>query len=102
MGEWKKQNSEGKVQNLLASDDTGRIRFTVWKQDVDKFANAMEVGKSYNISGAQIKPCDKQFNKTGCDYEIHSKMGTVVEEVTGSTGSSGIRYKFVKIADIEN
>ena len=62
----------------------------------------MEVGKTYNISGAQIKPCDKTYNKTGCDYEIHSKMGTVVEEVAAAPGGGGLTYNFTKIAEVEN
>jgi len=98
--EWKKANSEGKVQNLLVSDDSGRIRITLWREDVDKF-QFMEVGKMYKMSNMVIKPCDKQFNKTGMDYELHSKMGMEIIEVQGNS-KSGIRYDFVKISEIEN
>merc|ERR1712173_103470 len=57
----------------------------------------MEEGKCYRLSGCQLKPADKKWNKTGTDYEMHSSQSM---QATESTGTVEIEYNFIKLNDI--
>merc|ERR1712066_194439 len=83
---------------LIVQDDSGKMQLKLWKTDCDKFA-FMEEDKVYRISGTQLKPVDKKWNKTGTDYEMHSSQSTQISE---SVAKVEIAYNFQKLKDIQN
>merc|ERR1712071_57643 len=95
--EWNNARGTGKLQKLLISDDSGKMQMTLWKDEVDKFA-FMEVDKVYRLSGANVKPADKKWNKTGMDYELASGYNTKFEEAVGVKIEHN--YNFVKLSDL--
>jgi replication factor A1 len=96
--EWNNARGSGKIQNCIIQDDSGKMQLTLWKQHCDKFA-FMEEGKVYRVTGCQLKPADKKWNKTGTDYEMHSTESMAATE---SVAKIEINYNFVKLNEINN
>lgn len=97
------KSGTGKLQNLSVMDDTGTMRMTLWNDDVDKYGPSFKPQTVYRISNCNIKPADKRYNKTGMDYELHSKNGMIVSE--SNKKAAAISYNFIEnlkaITDIE-
>jgi len=88
------KNGTGKLQNLTVCDDSGTMRMTLWNLDVDKYGDQFQPQTVYRIANANIKPADKRYNKTGMDYELHSKGGMTVCESTKK--AAAIKYNFLE------
>ena len=94
--EWNNAKGSGKIQTIIVQDKSGKMQLKLWKTDVDRFG-FMEEGKCYRLSGCQLKPADKKWNKTGTDYEMHSAQSM---QCTESTATVEIEYNFIKLNEV--
>lgn len=67
---WKKNEREGKLFNLIICDESGEIRITGYDESVDRIYNEVIEDEIYTIENGRIQLTDKNYNKTGHDYEI--------------------------------
>ena len=47
-------DGEGKVQNITLSDKTGKVRMSIWNEEIDKY-NELKEGDSVELGGARVK-----------------------------------------------
>ncbi|XP_017888998.1 replication protein A 70 kDa DNA-binding subunit [Ceratina calcarata] len=67
---WSNSRGEGKLFSMDLVDETGEIRCTAFRDQVDKFYDMIEIGKIYYISRATLKTANKQFNHLKNEYEM--------------------------------
>lgn len=97
---WSNAKGEGKLFSFDLCDETGEIRATAFREQVDKFYDMLEVDKVYFISKCQLKAANKTYSKLRNDYEMTLSNETVIQECTDVTQIPGIKYNFVPISDI--
>lgn len=100
--EWKNARGEGKLFSFTVLDESGDIRATCFKEDVDKFFDLIEPGKAYYISNAQLKPANRQFNNTTHDYEMTMRRESVIVPCDESEVSElpKVSYNFVPVPNL--
>lgn len=98
---WNNQKGEGKLFSFDLCDETGEIRATAFRDQVDKFYDMLEVDKVYYITKCQLKAANKQYSKLRNDYEMTLSGETVIQECTDVTQIPTIKYNFVPISDID-
>lgn len=99
---WSNAKGEGKLFSFDMCDESGEIRATAFREQVDKFYEMLEVDKVYFISKCQLKAANKQYSKLNNDYEMTLTNDTVIQECTDVTQIPTIKYSFVPINDIAN
>ncbi len=57
----------------------------------------IEPEKVYLITGCSVKAANKQFNKTGHDYELTLTNGTLIEPISDDGEAPKLTYNFVAI-----
>ncbi|ESN95542.1 hypothetical protein HELRODRAFT_114692 [Helobdella robusta] len=67
---WSNSKGEGKLFSMNLIDQSGEIRATLFKNEVDKFFDMIEVNKVYFIRKAQLKIANKQFSNLNNDFEL--------------------------------
>lgn len=67
---WSNSRGEGCLFSMDFVDESGEIRCTAFREQVDRFFDFVEMQKVYYVSRAQIKIANKTFNATKCDYEM--------------------------------
>lgn len=97
---WSNAKGEGKLFSFDLCDETGEIRATAFRDQVDKFYDMLEVDKVYYISKCQLKAANKQYSKLRNDYEMTLSNETVIQECTDISQIPTIKYNFVPINDI--
>lgn len=95
---------DGKVFSFdLLDSDGGEIRVTCFNAVVDRFFDAIEVGKVYLISKGSLKPAQKNFNHLKNDWEIVLDSNSTVDLCPDEDGSiPKQQFSFRPISDIEN
>ncbi|XP_045788863.1 replication protein A 70 kDa DNA-binding subunit A [Trifolium pratense] len=95
---------DGKVFSFdLLDSDGGEIRVTCFNAVVDRFYDAIEVGKVYLISKGNLKPAQKNFNHLKNDWEVMLDLNSTVELCPDEDGSiPRQQFSFRPISDIEN
>lgn len=84
-------------------DETGEIRATAFRDQVDKFFDVMEVDKVFYISRCTLKAANKQFSSLNNDYEMTFGNETIVQECIDDIGGiPAVSYNFIPIATIAN
>lgn len=83
-------------------DQSGEIRATCFRDDVDKYYDMMKQDCIYLISKAQLKAANKQFNHLKNDYEMTFGNETIVQLCEDDNDDSipTIQYNFVQISKI--
>ncbi|XP_065372196.1 replication protein A 70 kDa DNA-binding subunit [Calliphora vicina] len=101
---WSNAKGEGKLFNVDLMDDSGEIRATAFREQVDKYYDFLEVDKVYFISKCQLKPANKQYSTLKNDYEMTFSSDTVIQacEDEDDTGIPEIKYDFVPISQVAN
>ncbi|KAI0244716.1 Replication factor A protein 1, partial [Massospora cicadina] len=98
---YKNAKGEGKLFNVQFLDDSGEIRATAFNEQVDKFYDMLEVGKTYRISQLKVNTANKRFSTLDHDYELmFGQLSEVEPSVT--TGPTPSIYNFSSIKDVEN
>lgn len=101
---WSNAKGEGKLFSIDLMDDSGEIRATAFREQVDKYYDFMEVDKVYFISKCQLKPANKQYSTLKNDYEMTFTNDTVVQacQDDDDSGIPEIKYDFVPISQVAN
>lgn len=97
---WSNAKGEGKLFSFDLCDETGEIRATAFRDQVDKYYDMLEVDKVYYVSKCILKPANKQFTKLNNEYEMTLNSDSVIQECTDPTQIPTIKYNFVPINDI--
>ncbi|KAJ6759595.1 REPLICATION PROTEIN A 70 KDA DNA-BINDING SUBUNIT A [Salix koriyanagi] len=95
---------DGKVFSFdLLDSDGGEIRVTCFNAVVDRFYDAVEVGKVYLISKGSLKPAQKNFNHLKNDWEIFLEATSTVDLCPEEDGSiPQQQFSFKPISEIES
>lgn len=101
---WSNAKGEGKLFSMDLKDETGEIRATAFREQVDKFYDMIEIDKVYYISKCQLKPANKQYSTLKNDYEMTFTADTIIQPCMDDSASSipSIQYNFVPISSIAN
>ncbi|XP_027329707.1 replication protein A 70 kDa DNA-binding subunit A-like [Abrus precatorius] len=94
---------DGKVFSFdLLDSDGGEIRVTSFNAVVDRFYDAIEVGRVYLISKGSLKPAQKNFNHLKNEWEILLDLTSAVELCPDEDGSiPKQQFSFRPISDVE-
>lgn len=94
---------DGKVFSFdLLDSDGGEIRATCFNAVVDRFYDAIEVGKVYMISKGFLKPAQKNYNHLKNEWEIFLEATSTVEVCPDEDGSiPRQQFSFRPISEIE-
>ncbi|XP_063536255.1 replication protein A 70 kDa DNA-binding subunit [Cydia strobilella] len=100
---WSNAKGEGKLFSMDLCDESGEIRATAFRNEVDRFYDMLQVDKVYYISRCQLKTANKQFTSLKNDYEMSFSSDTVISECMEDASSvPTIKYDFVPINEIGN
>jgi len=99
---WNKASGSGKLFSMDLMDESGEIRATAFKEQVDQYYDMIQVGKVYYISRCSVKSANKQYSKLNNDYEITFKDNVLVEPVLDNEASDvpTMSYQFAAISDL--
>lgn len=95
---------DGKVFSFdLLDSDGGEIRVTCFNALVDRFYEAVEVGKVYVVSRGNLKPAKKDYNHLNSEWEIFLENQSTVELCPDEDCSiPAQRFSFTMIDRIED
>lgn len=93
---------EGTVFSFEVTDDSGNIKVTSFKETADRLYNLVQMGKIYSISKASLKMGNPQYVRTSSQYEMTFDTNSEIQELPDDGSVSKIKYKFVRIADLES
>ncbi|XP_030952966.1 replication protein A 70 kDa DNA-binding subunit A [Quercus lobata] len=104
MRRYNNARGDGKVFSFdLLDSDGGEIRVTCFNAVVDRFYDAIEIGKVYLISKGSLKPAQKNFNHLKNEWEIFLETTSTVELCLEEDGSiPRQQFSFRPISEIEN
>ena len=97
--EFNQGKGKGQLFDILLVDSTNEIKCTFFNTAVDKFANAIEVGKVYIFTGGEVRKGSK-FNTSSNPNEITFGTKTEIYLCTDDNFKAIKKYKFKKIGDI--
>lgn len=98
---WSNSRGEGKLFNMTLLDDSGEIRATAFKNEVDKFYDMIELNKVYFIRKATLKTADKRYSSINNDYEMTFNQETEVIPCDDDKGLPAVSYNFIPINELE-
>ncbi|PAN08541.1 hypothetical protein PAHAL_1G419000 [Panicum hallii] len=95
---------DGKVFSFdLLDSDGGEIRATCFNALVDRFYEAVEVGKVYVVSRGSLKPAKKDYNHLNNEWEIFLESQSTIELCPDENSSiPAMRFSFTSIDKIED
>uniref|UniRef100_A0A336LJ18 Replication protein A subunit n=1 Tax=Culicoides sonorensis TaxID=179676 RepID=A0A336LJ18_CULSO len=98
---WSNAKGEGKLFSMDLKDETGEIRATAFRDEVDRFYEMIEVDKVYYISKCQLKTANKQYSNLKNDYEMTLTHDTQIKLCPDDDCSiPSVEYNFVPIKSI--
>lgn len=77
----KAKGKEGQVANPIFYDESGKIRCTMWTDEIAKYYDMIQPGKCYVISNCDIKPKNK-WNFTNLNVELSFNRKSKITETT--------------------
>lgn len=98
---WSNSRGEGTLFDMVLLDESGEIRATAFKSEVDKFYNMIEVNKVYYFRKAVLKAANKQYSKTNNDYDMTFTSETEVLPCDDDCDLPTITFNFVSINQLE-
>lgn len=100
---WENTKGSGKLFSVDFLDESGEIRCTAFKDQVDKFYPLLEINKIYYVSKCQTKETKKQYSYFNSDYELSfTNQSTVFEcvEVDNAKQCSKQLYNFIALKKV--
>ncbi|RKP08491.1 replication factor-a protein [Thamnocephalis sphaerospora] len=94
---WKNARGEGQLFNVTLLDESGEIRGTAFRDQVDRLYPLLEENKVYYISRARVNVAKSQYSTVQNGYELTFEAGT---ECANASAVPAIRFNFVKIGDL--
>ncbi|KAF8055656.1 RPA1A [Scenedesmus sp. PABB004] len=102
---WSNPRSEGKLMSFdLVDADGSEIRATAWNDQVDQYADLVQLGRVVTISKASLKPRNPKFNTTPHEYEIYLERSSVVapaDEDPEAAAIPFIMFNFKKLSELQ-
>ncbi|GAB1313920.1 Replication factor A protein 1 [Madurella fahalii] len=98
---WHKAGNEGKLFSVNLLDESGEIRATGFKEQVDQFYDLLQEGSVYYISSpCKVNLAKKQFSNLPNDYELTFERDTVIEKAEDQSSVPQVRFNFVNIQEL--
>lgn len=95
---WHNQSGEGKLFSVNLLDESGEIKATGFKDQVDQFYDLLQEGQVYYISNpCSVRLAKKQFSNLPNDYELTFERDTVIELAEDQTNVPQVRFNFCGI-----
>lgn len=98
---WSNSKGEGKLFSCNLLDDSGEIRMTGFREQVDKFYDMLELNKVYYISRCTLKTANKQYSNVNNDYEMTMNSETLIEPCNDDSDLPVMSFDFVKLSELE-
>ncbi|XP_039276249.1 replication protein A 70 kDa DNA-binding subunit-like [Nilaparvata lugens] len=99
---WSNARGEGKLFSMDLADESGEIRVTAFRDQVDKFYDMIEVNKVYLISRCQLKQANKKFTSLKNDYEMTCTSETRIEPCTEDCGDiPKMKFNFTSLVALQ-
>jgi len=94
---------EGKVFHVdLVDGPNGEIRASFFNDAATKFADMLEVGKTYTFSRGNVKVANKQFNSCSHRYEIAFERDAEIAECATSVENFAVSFKFSDLRSVQS
>ncbi|KAJ1676810.1 Replication factor A protein 1, partial [Spiromyces aspiralis] len=94
---WRNARGEGTLFSVNLIDESGEIRGTAFRDQVDRLYPQFEVGKVYLISKGAIKMAKSQFSNVQNEYEIAFDYSTDVVPCQDTEAVPTARYSFISL-----
>lgn len=95
---WHNQSGEGKLFSVNLLDESGEIKATGFKDQVDQYYDLLQEGQVYYISNpCSVRLAKKQFSNLPNDYELTFERDTVIEMAEDQTNVPQVRFNFCGI-----
>jgi replication factor A1 len=98
---WANAKGEGSLFSVELLDSSMDIRATFFKEAVDKFYNALQVGQVYSFTGGRLKIANMQYNTCKSNFEITFDQNSEIHPEPDAGDISKQNYEFVPIAMVE-
>jgi replication factor A1 len=92
---------EGQVISFELTDKSGSIRITAFSDKAADVVANVRNGGIYAVSKAQLKPANAKYNRSTSNYEMTLSANSVLRAEDDDGTVAPIRYKFTKVADLE-
>ncbi|ELU09821.1 hypothetical protein CAPTEDRAFT_172916 [Capitella teleta] len=99
---WSNSRGEGKLFSMTFMDDSGEIKATAFKDQVDKFYDMIEMNKVFFVKKGTLKTADKRYNTTDNDYEMTFNNDTEIIPCDDDTSLPTINFNFVEIGNLQS
>lgn len=101
---WSNARGEGKLFSIDLLDESGEIRLTFFRDQVDKFYDMIETNKVYLFSRCQIKQANKKFSSLNNDYEMTATSDTKVEPCNDEeeNGIPTLKFNFTTLSSVQD
>ena len=105
-GDMRKYSNARGEGNLFSFDllDEGMtdVRITAFKETADKFFPVVQEGSVYTVSRADVKPANRKYTNTTCDYELTLNRNSVVDLCPEPSSIPTQLYNFTTLAEVEH
>ncbi|XP_075216262.1 replication protein A 70 [Lycorma delicatula] len=100
---WSNARGEGKLFSVDLVDESGEIRLTFFRDQVDQFYDMIEQNKVYYFSRCQLKQANKKFSSLNNDYEMTANSDTKIEPCNeDSNGIPTLKFNFTTLSSIQD
>lgn len=99
---WSNSRGEGKLFSMNLLDESGEIRATAFKNEVDKYYEMVELNKVYFIRKATLKTADKRYSSVNNDYEMTFNSDTEMIPCNDDTDLPSLNFNFIPINKMES
>lgn len=100
---WSNAKGEGKLFSMDLVDESGEIRATAFKDQVDKYYDMIQEDKLYYISKCQVKMANKKFCTLNNNYELSFTNETqVIPCVEEDTAIPKLQFNFASLSTIQD
>ncbi|KAI9227616.1 MAG: putative replication factor-A protein 1 [Piptocephalis tieghemiana] len=98
---WSNARGEGSLFNVNLVDESGEIKATAFKDQVDRLYSVLQEGDVYYISKGRIGMANPKFNTVPNEYELTLEADTeVIQCRDGTDAVPKARFNFIKIGDL--
>ena len=99
---WSNSRGEGKLFSMNVMDDSGEIKCTAFRDQVDKFYDMIEPNKVYFIRKGTLKTADKRYSSIDNDYEMTFNNDSEVIPCDDDESLPAISFNFVEIGNLQS
>ena len=96
------QRGEGQVISLELTDESGSIRVTGFTEWAQKITETVHLNHIYKVCRGSLKQANEKYNRSTSSFEMTLDRNSVLEEMDDDGTFMQIKYKFTKIAELEN